>query len=79
MARTLTVMLGKLIDRGREELNKQESHSWQGTSTIHSYPGQLGSQPAVFLKTEHVVAVQDNTDLTQSILQQRLITELKIK
>lgn len=58
MTRKLPVVLGKLIDRGREELNKEECHSWQGMGTIHSYAGQPGSQSAIILRTEHVVAVQ---------------------
>lgn len=81
MTRKLTVMLGKLIDRGREEMNKEkkECHNWQGTDPLHSYTGQLGNQSAIFLKMEYVVAIQDSTDLTQRVLQQSLITDLKVK
>lgn len=83
------MVLRKLIDRGGEELNKEMECLFTEVSqivtagreqaSVHTHTWCPVSQLPIFLKMEHVIAVQDTTELTSRVLQQSLITDLKTK
>lgn len=82
-------MLEKPDDRGGEKSNREKESPFtevghtvtagREQASIHTHIGRPASYSAIFLKMEHVVAVQDGTERALRVLQQSAITDFKIK